>query len=99
MHELWDIEREIDIWDGGGGIIMELGMPLVDQKKKVWKIKEETREECVDWFIDSCIRIYEGNKGRQTGCCPINCISTNIMYWNNKQTKQCADGEKWGYTD
>lgn len=75
------------------GLLYAVGGP----KDKVMKIKEETRERRSVFIHIHALGFMKETRQGQTGCCPINCISTNIMYWNNKQTKQCAGGKKWGY--
>lgn len=38
--------------------------------------------------VDHALGFMKETRQVQKGCCPINCISTNVMYSNNKQTKQ-----------
>jgi len=68
------------------GVVCFVGGP-----KDIKLRKEETRV-CLCYALG----FMKETRQVQTGCCPINCISTNIMYSNNKQTKQCIDRERWG---
>lgn len=44
------------------------------------------------------LRFMKETRQVQTGCCPNNCISTNIIYSKNKETKEnWVDWERWGW--